>query len=232
MGWETIVLEESGRSEEVPRRVAPSAPGKNVMLAATISAGVVSTPVRICNLSEEEAMIDGSTLPAVGTALLLRRLNMSTFATVIWNHDGRCGLRLKRRISVSDWEAGGSAPADSARQGQSRVDQLLAAIRSGTALPVETETPLPSPADAAAVEQNIATELVRVKRMLDEVSEELTDDVEVLMRHERAMQSFDIAAMIVEELARVMAAHDRGKAVDAVQMHDLRSRLSGRPTLT
>jgi hypothetical protein len=93
--------------------------------------------------------------------------------------------------------------------GQSRVDQLLQAIRSGTALPVEAEAPRPSPVDARQVEQSIAAELARVKRMLDAVSEELTDDVEVLMRHERAMQSFDIAAMIVEELARVMAAHDR-----------------------
>ena len=177
-------------------------------------------------------MIDGPALPEVGTALMLRRLGMSTFATVIWNHGGRCGLSLKRRISVSDWVGAGSAAADGASQGQSRVDRLLAAIRSGTALPVETEAPAPKPADARPVEQRIAAELARVKRMLDAVSEELTDDIEVLMRHERAMQNFDIAAAIVEELARVMAASDREGAVASVQMHDLRSRLSGRPTLT
>ncbi|HEY6814819.1 MAG TPA: hypothetical protein VI168_04695 [Croceibacterium sp.] len=202
------------------------------MLAATISAGVVSTPVRICSLTEESATLDGPTLPAVGTGLMLRRLNMSIFATVTWNDGGRCGLRLSRRISVEEWEAGGDATADSARLGQSRVDQLLAAIRSGTDLPAETETPAPRPADAPPLKHTIAAELARVKRMLDQVSEELTDDVEVLMRHERAMQNFDIAAMIVAELATVMAAADRRKALDAVQMHDLRSRLSGRPTLT
>jgi hypothetical protein len=68
--------------------------------------------------------------------------------------------------------------------------------------------------------------------MLDEVSEELTDDVDVLVRHERAMQSFDIAAMIVEELAGCWPADDREAAVGSVQMHELRSRLSGRLTLT
>jgi hypothetical protein len=99
-------------------------------------------------------------------------------------------------------------------------------------LPAETEAPVPNPADARPLEQSIASELARVKRMLDEVSEELTDDVDVLMRHERAMVKFDIAAAIVEELARVMAARDPLGAVEAVQMHDLRSRLSGRPTLT
>ena len=212
--------------------MVPRAPRKDVMLAATISAGVVSTPVRICNLSEEGATLDGPGLPAVGTGLILRRLNLSTFATVIWNHGGRCGLKLKRSISVGDWETGASATAVNATPGQSRVDQLLSAIRSGTALPVETEAPAPSPADAAQLEQNIAAELARVKRTLDAVSEELADDVDVLMRHQRAMQRFDIAAMVVEELARVMAAEDRGSAVEAVQMHDLRSRLTGRPTLT
>jgi hypothetical protein len=210
----------------------PRAPRKNVMLAATISAGIVSKPVRICNLSEEGAMIDGPGLPEVGTALMLRRLDMSTFATVIWNHSGRCGLSLKRRIAVGDWIAGVKAAADGAGEGQSRVDQLLSAIRSGTALPVETEAPVPNPADARPLEQSIAAELARVKRMLDEVSEELTDDIDVLMRHQRAMQRFDIAAAIVEELARVMAADDRERAVASVHMHELRSRLSGRPTLT
>jgi hypothetical protein len=38
--------------------------------------------------------------------------------------------------------------------------------------------------------------------------------------------------MIVESLAAVMAADDRASAVAAVQMHDLRGRLSGQPTLT
>jgi hypothetical protein len=210
----------------------PRAPRENVMLVATISAGVVSTPVRICNLSAEGAMIDGPALPDVGTALLLKRLDLSTFATVIWKHGGRCGLSLKRRIAVNDWVAGVSATADSARLGQSRVDHLLSAIRSGTALPVETEAPVPNPVNTRPLEQTIADQLTRVKRMLDEVSEELTDDVDVLVRHERAMQSFDIAAMIVEELAAVLAADDREAAVGSVKMHDLRSRLSGRLTLT
>jgi hypothetical protein len=210
----------------------PRAPRQNVMLAATISAGVVSTPVRICNLSEEGAMIDGPKLPDVGTGLMLRRLDMSTFATVIWKQNGRCGLSLKRRIAVSDWVSGVREAADNARLGQSRVDQLLSAIRSGAALPVETEAPMPNPAEARPLEQSISAELTRVKRVLDKISEELTDDIDVLMRHQRAMQSFDIAAKIVEELAAVLAADDRDAAVGSVEMHDLRSRLSGRPTLT
>jgi len=226
------VLEESGRSGDAPRRMIPRAPRHEVMLAATITAGVVPTPVRICNLSEQGAMIDGPRLPEVGTGVMLRRLDLSTFATVIWNQDGRCGLSLKRRIALNDWIVGVRDADENAGRGQSRVDQLLSAIRSGTALPTETQAPAPRPADTQPIEQRVAAELVRVKRVLDKVGEELTDDVDVLMRHQRAMQAFDIAAAIVAELATVLGADDRAAAVDSVHMHELRSRLSGRPTLT
>jgi len=201
------------------------------MLAATISADSVSAPVRIRNLSEVGAMIDGPALPGAGSTLTLSRMAMSIVATVIWQRDGRCGLSLKCPIVVDDWIAGAST-APNVSAGQSRVDWLQSAIRSGAAMPTETRAPAPKPAEAQPVELSIAAELVRVKRMLDKVGEELTDDVDVLVRHERAMQSFDIAMMIVEELAGVLAADDREAAVGSVQMHELRSRLSGRPTLT
>jgi hypothetical protein len=202
------------------------------MLAATISAGATSAPVRIRNLSEAGAMIDGPALPRPGANLTLSRLALSIGATVVWTRDGRCGLSLGCPIVVDDWIAGASATPARAVGGQFRVDQLQSAIRSGAALPIETRAPAPPPAEALPVERSIAAELGRVKRMLDKVSAELCDDVDVLVQHERALQSFDIAAMIVEELAAVLAADDREAAVGAVQMHDLRSRLSGRLTLT
>lgn len=212
--------------------MTPRAPRKNVMLAAAISAGPVSAQVRIRNLSDAGAMVDGPTLPEPGTMLELSRLELSVRAKVVWNHDGRCGLSLKEPIAVDDWIVGVRTMASSASLGQLRVDRLQSAIRSGTVLPVETQAAAPSPAETEPIEQRIAAELARLKRALDEVSEELTDDVDVLMRHERAMQNLDIAAMVVEALAAVMAADDRAGSVEAVQMHDLRSRLSGRHTLT
>jgi hypothetical protein len=226
----TAVFETPGLSAGAPQGGPPRPPRKNVMLAATISAGSASAPVRIRNLSELGAMIDGPSLPGAGATLTLNRLALSIGATVVWNRGGRCGLTLGCPIVVDDWIAGASSTAG--RAGQFRVDQLQSAIRSGAALPAETRTPAPHPADIQPVERSIAAELGRVKRMLDKVTDELTDDVDVLMRHERAMQTFDIAAQIVAELAVVLAADDRQAAVGAVQMHDLRSRLSGRHTLT
>jgi hypothetical protein len=228
----TVVLEASRPSADAQTGLVARPPRKNVMLAATISAGSASAPVRIRNLSELGAMVDGPGVPGAGTSLQLSRLALSVPATVIWSRDGRCGLSLGSPIVVDDWIAGAASVAGNLGAGQQRVDQLQSAIRTGAALPAEAVPAATDTAEAEPLELRIAAELARVKRMLDAVSEELTDDVEVLMRHERAMQNFDIAAMIVEELRAVIAADDPHRAVGSVQMHDLRSRLSGRLTLT
>ena len=225
------MLESSSISAESRPGLTPRAPRKNVMLAASIAAGTVSAPVRIRNLSQAGAMIDGPALPVAGSTLTLNRLELSVAATVVWSRDGRCGLSLRAPITVDDWITGVRTVARSGSLGQMRVDQLQSAIRSGLALPSEAPPSPPKPADAEPVERRVAAELVHVKAMLDKVSEELTDDIDVLMRHERAMQNFDIAAQIVAELSQLMAARDRAGAVANVQMHDLRSRLSGQPTL-
>jgi hypothetical protein len=224
------VLEPSGLSPGTPANLPPRPPRKNVMLAATISAGTESAPVRIRNLSELGAMIDGPALPPTGSRLMLERMTMSVAATVIWNDHGRCGLSLGHPIVVDDWIAGAASTA--ANSGQFRVDQIQSAVRNGAALPAESQASAPGPDDLPPVERRVAGELTRVKRMLDQVGAALTDDVDVLRRHQRALQSFDIAAMIVEELATVLVADDRDRAVGLVHMHELRSRLSGRPTLT
>ena len=226
------MLETSGPMTGTPLDAASRQPRKNVMLAATISAGAVSAPVRIRNLSELGAMIDGPALPDAGSSLTLSRLALSIAATVVWNREGRCGLSLGCPIVVDDWIAGASKAPTGNGAGQFRVDQVQRAIRSGAGLPADIQAPGPRPVHARQIERNIAAELGRVRGMLDKVCEQLSDDVTVLQRHERALQNFDIAGMILEELAIVLKADDRESAVGAVQMHELRSRLSGRLTLT
>jgi hypothetical protein len=227
-----IVLELADSQVPPPPGVTARAPRKNVMLAATISAGRACAPVRIRNLSEVGAMVDGAALPEAGTSLVLNRLALSVPASVVWSHDGRCGLRLARPIVVDDWIAGAESVAGSLAAGQTRVDQLQSAIRSGVVLPAEMAAPAPDPVTAIPLERRVAAELASLKRILDEVSDELIEEPEILARHERAMQKFDIAAMIIAELSKVLAAGDREAAVSTVEMHDLRSRLSGQQTLT
>jgi hypothetical protein len=207
-------------------------PRKNVMLAAMITAGAVSAPVRIRNLSEIGAMIDGPALPEAGSSLTLSRLALSIDATVVWNRGGRCGLNLGCPIVVDDWIAGASKAPAGHGAGQFRVDQVQRAIRSGAGLPADLQPPPDRPVHARQIERNMAAELGRLKVMLERVGEQLGDDVALLQRHQLALQSIDIAGTILGELATVLRADDREGAVGAVRMHELRGRLSGRLTLT
>lgn len=217
---------------ELDRAMIPREPRKNLMLAAMIEAAGVSAPVRIRNLSEGGAMIDGAALPEPGSTLLLKRLELSVQASVVWTHDGRCGLALAHRIVVDDWIAGVRRTRPDGNLGQLRVDQIQAAVRSGAALPEDTAAPSAPVVEVAALDRRIAAELTDLKRVLDQVGETLSDDVDVLMRHEQTLQKFDIAIQTIQYLADLMAAPDRAKAAGDVPMHDLRSRLTGSATLT
>ena len=78
------------------------APRKNLLLAATIEAGALKAPVRIRNLSEGGAMLEGAVLPDIGTAFMLRRLDIEIGGTVIWRESGRCGVEFDGPVEVLD----------------------------------------------------------------------------------------------------------------------------------
>lgn len=209
----------------------PREPRKNLMLAATIDADTVTAPVRIRNMSQSGAMIDGPALPEVGSQVILRRLDLSIAATVVWIHEGRCGLRLAGSVKVDEWITGSRQPEKYSSLGQLRVDKIQEAIRSGSPLSAEPLTPPVQIAASTPVDGRIAQELAEVKLTLDAIGDELTDDADVLTRYEEALQKLDIASATIEWLAGVVAADDREAAIAKISMHDLRSRLSGGATL-
>jgi len=214
---------------EIPRE-----PRKSVMLAATLDAGGVSLPVRIRNMSSRGAMVDGAHLPTPGTMVRLARLSLATSAIVVWRLDGRCGLKLADAVVPDEWVAGvrpGVVPRTNF--GQARVDGIQAALREGAAMPAAPPSePVAERIDRDRLDALIAEEIGQVGRALEEALDELSENPEVLMRHERALQSLDIACAILDSLAPVLRAGDRDKAVEAIPMHEIRSRLSGRQTLS
>lgn len=209
----------------------PRDPRKNLMLAATIEADTVTAPVRIRNMSETGAMIDGPALPEVGSQIILRRLGLSIPARVIWSKEGRCGLALAGSVQVDEWVAGVPQPKKNGSLGQLRVDSIQAAIRSGASLPSEPATPPPQARGSIPVDSMISEELMRLRQTLDEIGNTLADDPDILVRHEKTLQNLDIASAIVEALTAVIAAENREEAIAKISMHDLRSRLSGQATL-
>ena len=206
-------------------------PRKNLFLSATAEAAGVNAPVRIRNLSEDGALIDGPALPEVGSTFVLRRQDVSVRATVVWNEGGRCGLRFSAIISIDDWVAGVPTAVRTGSLGQTRVDAIQAAIRGGREVPPSAGFAVPPAPSVDELPARIAQELAMVKHMLHAVADHLTDDVEVLARHAEALQNFDVATQIIEHLGEVLGSTDQAGTVARLPMHDLRNRLLGVPAI-
>lgn len=210
-----------GAGTEQPRAVR-----KNLMLAASIESTGARAPVRIRNLSETGAMLDGAALPAPGADLVLLRADIQVPAVVVWREGGRCGIRFENvAATVDEWITGKRAAVFHGQQGQARVDAIQTAVRSGAPLPSEPVTPAAAPVSATELERRIAEEIIYVQRLIDALGEELIEDPVMLQRHSRVLQNLDRASQVLEHLGTILSADDRAGAAQAVVMQDLRERL-------
>jgi len=208
----------------------PRATRKNLMLTASIESAGTKAPVRIRNLSETGAMLDGAALPGPGASLLLIRADIQVSASVVWCAGGRCGIRFDNiAASVDEWVTGKRAAVFAGQQGQARVDAIQNAVRSGAPLPTEASA---SPGTAISVidlERRVAEEIVYVQRLIDALGEELIEDPVMLQRHSQVLQNLDRASQILEHLGKVLGEDDRAAAAEAIPMQDLRERLLRKP---
>jgi len=72
-----------------------------VMFAASISCAGTSMSIKLRNLSDEGACIEGEQLPE-GTELVLERKGQSTIGRVAWVDRGRCGLQFSETLKVQE----------------------------------------------------------------------------------------------------------------------------------
>ena len=105
----------------------------NVFLSAVLAQGAQSKPVRVRNISAMGALLDGTALPGAGTAVRLRRGNLCITGQVAWLDKSLCGVRFDQPIDVEPWVRRVE------HLGQRRVDHVVAAWRTGGAIPSETE---------------------------------------------------------------------------------------------
>ncbi|MGZ8346850.1 MAG: PilZ domain-containing protein [Allosphingosinicella sp.] len=227
MTEEDFAAEDQGDHAEARR-----APRRKLLLSAQMESDAVTGPVRIRDLSDVGALLEGVSFPQVGATLMLRRQALQIRGTIAWNSGSRCGVKFDAGISVADWIAGASSGKAGARA-QARVDDIQAAIRAGhkaQASGPAAAAPAPASAatDADGLDRRIAAELSYVRRLLDDVGEALVEEPILLRRHGAALQAFDIACQILGHLGTVLAAEDRAAAVDTVDMLDLRARLTRR----
>jgi hypothetical protein len=206
-----------------------ASPRKNVLLSATIESGSLKVPVRIRSLSADAAMLDGTVLPDPGTRLTLRRLQLDVGATVMWCESGRCDISFSGKVSVEDWVAGNCLPQRFVIPGQARVDAIQSAVRRGEAPPEEAPPPPAMPVPVGELDHRIAGEIEVVRRLLETVGDELSDDMELLQRYGEALQRFDFGCQILSHLATILDAPDRAAAIAGVTMEELRNRLLEKP---
>lgn len=190
-------------AESVGEAPATRTSRTNLLLSATIESNGVTAPVRIRNLSEHGALIEGAALPPVGSSLILRRLQLEMRATVIWSDNGRCGVRFEGMIAVAGWRAGNwIAPVGNA-----------APVARGD-VPADAKPVVPGARD---LDGRIAAELKMLQHQLALMSGQPVGSALV--------RKFDAISQTLGHLATILAAEDQDAAVAAIGSADLRSRL-------
>ena len=69
-----------------------------VLLAASVEVGGVVTPVKLRNLSEEGALIEGDSLPLEGSTTFFERNELRIKSNVAWVHGSFAGLAFARPL--------------------------------------------------------------------------------------------------------------------------------------
>lgn len=145
----------------------------NVFLSATLYTPTRSFPVRIRNISAGGALLDGANLPGAGSTVSLRRAHLAVDGEVAWQAHQLRGVHFNAEIDVEEWVKLKS------HAGQQRVDQVVAAIRTGkhqadlmNEMPNAGTGPVTMESISAALEQ-ICERLSSSPSLTDEMAEEL-----------------------------------------------------------
>lgn len=196
------------------------APRKNLFLTATLAADGVSRAVRVRNLSASGALVEAATLPATGGAATLQRGSLHAECVLVWQAEGRGGLKFADPIDLTEWIPGAWG------DGQMQVDRAIAEARGGHAAIVPPATASDACAEIEpGLLRRTADELAFVSRRLEALGDDLTNDTHVVMRHAASLQELDISMQILGHLARLLVADRPEEMVKAIGMTDLRRRL-------
>ena len=206
-----------------------ASPRTNLLLAANAEVGGRILPVRIRNLSETGAMLEGAGLPDAGMKLVLARGDLHVSAVVAWAAGSRRGVRFDGPTPVHEWTGGAKPkPLDcTGLRDQRKVDALQAQARSdsvsGRALRDSAET-APSPL-SPDLDSRLAQELGYVQRLLENLGDELIADLFLVQRHGQSLQSLDLVSQILGHVAAILQAEDKAAVIEELGMEDLKSRL-------
>lgn len=70
-----------------------------VLMTATLELSGSALPVKLRNLSEEGALIEGKGLPVEGSEVLFKRLELSVPGRIAWVTAGRAGVKFNEKLA-------------------------------------------------------------------------------------------------------------------------------------
>ena len=186
----------------------------NMFLAAVIRQPGLSLPVKVRNMSVAGALVEGAALPAEGADVLLVRGSLTVSATVAWCSEGRCGLRFSSLACVRDWLAPPTNP------GQQRVDEAVRVLKLG-AVPMPQRSASGHEARSNQSGQ-FGDDLRRVGRLIQHLSQAISNDGDAVIRHADELQNLDIALQTIAALADALES-GASESASAPRLDSLRA---------
>lgn len=170
-----------GRTERAART--------NLFVLASLSVAEAAMPVKVRNVAEFGALVEGASLPPAATQVRLRRGELDVPASVAWSERGRAGLAFDNPVPVSVW-----LPGKSANTRQPMVDHVVQQIRES-----RPELPTMNAVDLQASGVSI-DDLHRLRAEIHALAEALAADPTVIKLHAVKLQSLDLASQLLEKL--------------------------------
>ena len=201
MGIATALPTESRRAER-----------RGLFMSAQLLVDGQDWPIRVRNISETGAMVEGMRLPETG-AVELRRADHRIVASIAWAQGKRRGLRFHRSIEVAEW-----LPSTD-MQGQQLLDARIAAARAQAVPQSETyEDDLP-------IVPRVGEELKLASRRLEGLLDTFGDYMPMLQRFPTEMQQLEVLQQLLEWLGNIIQADDPVAAAARLGMDDVKHRL-------
>lgn len=158
----------------------------NMFVMAAMSVGLISGPVKIRNLSTSGALIEGSSLPEVGTEVTLRRGKSAASGRVVWSSNGKAGIQMGNHVQVADWMPSGLTH-------QNSIDHLVEMVKKETQTSFGT-----TPASTAHVSRS---ELLSLADAISSLADLLAEQEDLIMRFSSNLQTLDLASQVLRKLA-------------------------------
>jgi hypothetical protein len=177
----------------------------NMFLAAVAAGSGFMVPVKIRNMSSTGALLEGPGMPESGTSIRLLRGRLVAPAYVVWSYGGRCGIRFKLLLSVTEWMAPPS------NREQQRIDDAIRLLKAG-AIPLGVPQP-----EVAEEEGQLGRDLHAVHRLLDAHGDSIACDAAYVQRFGEQLQNLDIALQMVATIADVLVCGEEARAMSRLQ---------------